>query len=331
MQLGLSVARGLARAHERGIVHRDLKPENVVVTWARDLKILDFGLAKLREGEGSLLYSEETASNVTLEGKVTGTPGYMAPEQVTGKEVSCRTDVFTFGVLFYEMLTGTNPFRGETVMDVLIASTRDEPLPVGTRNPALTEEIAAIVARCLAKNPAGRFANAGEIVTALESLEAAPHVEPSPALPVPPEAAPVRRKPLLFAAAWGAPVLVAAGIAIAVAAVPRSEASALPSAPVVAARPLDLTPAASAPPSQAFAASPSIVAPLPASASVEASDRPRPPAARRAPVASTSRPAVVTKAVAGSSRPPAAPVVVSPASSGARQVELGSANIPIVE
>jgi eukaryotic-like serine/threonine-protein kinase len=174
VRLALGIARGVAKAHDRGIVHRDLKPENIFVTETREVKLLDFGLAKLHESEGSLVYEEETRSNATLQGKVAGTPGYMAPEQVTGKEVSFRADVFTFGVIFYEMVTGELPFRGESTMDVLIASTRDDPHPASALSSAVTPAIERLLARCLAKRPAARFANGGELVRELEALEAAP-------------------------------------------------------------------------------------------------------------------------------------------------------------
>jgi serine/threonine-protein kinase len=176
LRIARAIARGLARAHERGIVHRDLKPENVMVGPDGEVKILDFGLAKLRESaDGAVigraaLEQGETEAQVTKEGVIVGTPGYMSPEQGKAAAVDSRTDVFAFGAVLYEMLTGQRAFRGETALDVLIAVSRDEPEPASRLNPSVTPGIQAILDRCLAKDPAARYADARALVAALDDV-----------------------------------------------------------------------------------------------------------------------------------------------------------------
>ncbi len=153
VRIALAIARGLLEAHRRGIVHRDLKPDNVVVGEDDVVKILDFGLAKLHtatDGSGS-------ASGVGTEpGHVLGTPGYMSPEQARGREVDDRSDVFSFGVLVFELATGERPFRGDTLTDILIAHRRDEPKSVSALRPDLPAPLAELVRACLAKEAASR-------------------------------------------------------------------------------------------------------------------------------------------------------------------------------
>ncbi len=175
LRIAKGIARGLARAHERGIVHRDLKPENVMLDADGEVKLLDFGLAKLREQQDteavsrSMLEKEETAAPATQEGRVLGTPGYMSPEQAKGKAVDHRTDVFSFGLVLYEMLTGQKAFKGETPLDVMIALTRDHPPPASKLNPAVSPEVERIVAKCLAKAPEDRYATTRDLLAAIEA------------------------------------------------------------------------------------------------------------------------------------------------------------------
>jgi serine/threonine protein kinase len=179
----VQMAEGLAAAHEKGIVHRDLKPENVVVTRGDRLKILDFGLAKLTgseaaddtgelEGTGPLLAGPDL---LTGPGLVIGTLGYMSPEQLRGQPVDHRSDLFSFGVVLYEMLTGRRPFQGATPVDTATAILKDDPPRLAEWRGGIPGDLEAIIRRCLEKNPARRFSSAREV---LDSLRAARQARP---------------------------------------------------------------------------------------------------------------------------------------------------------
>ncbi len=168
IEYGVQIAHGLAAAHGKGITHRDLKPENIYVTKDGRIKILDFGLAKLAQNPNP---DEVTlASSHTAAGVVMGTASYMAPEQVRGEATDPRTDLFAFGAVLYEMLSGVRAFRRDTAAETMTAVLKDDPPelsdPVRLVSPALER----IVRRCLEKDPEQRFQSARDLSFALSAL-----------------------------------------------------------------------------------------------------------------------------------------------------------------
>ncbi|MDP9146024.1 MAG: protein kinase [Acidobacteriota bacterium] len=166
---GAQIARGLAAAHEKGITHRDLKPENLFVTKDGRVKILDFGLAKLTQ-RGSGSDEGLTLSEGTEPGLVMGTVGYMSPEQVRGKPADHRADIFAFGLVLYEMLTGKRAFKKPTSAETMSAILNEDPPSISQLAPNVPPSLQRIVQRCLEKNPEQRFQSASDLGFALESL-----------------------------------------------------------------------------------------------------------------------------------------------------------------
>jgi tRNA A-37 threonylcarbamoyl transferase component Bud32 len=162
LQTACDVAAALASAHERGVTHRDLKPENVMRTTSGRLKILDFGLARVRAGD------EPTGTEfLTRAGAVVGTPAYMAPEQLNGQAADPRTDVFGFGLLVYELASGLHPFAAPTPLALAARVLEGSFTPLEQVRPDLPATLSAVVDRSLRKNPADRFASAAEIADVL--------------------------------------------------------------------------------------------------------------------------------------------------------------------
>jgi serine/threonine protein kinase len=173
LKIAVQIADALARAQSAGIVHRDLKPSNIMVDAYGLVKILDFGLAKLTEQ----IQGDESASTATLDvqgkpiteaGVIVGTVSYMSPEQTEGKKVDARSDIFSFGSLLYEMVTGQQAFRGDSKVSTLAALINKEPAPLPAETP---HDLEKVISRCLRKDPARRFQTMADLKVAIEELK----------------------------------------------------------------------------------------------------------------------------------------------------------------
>ena len=155
------ICRGLHAAHEQGIIHRDIKPGNVLIDAKGEVKLMDFGIARMAE----------TPEGVTQAGLIIGTPHYMSPEQVQGKQLDPRSDVYSMGVMFYEMLVGRRPFESSSLTGVLTAHITEAAKPAIDHRPDIGRDVNAIVMRCLAKDPKARYADAGALLADLDRVQ----------------------------------------------------------------------------------------------------------------------------------------------------------------
>jgi serine/threonine-protein kinase len=215
-EIAVPLADALSAAHERGIVHRDLKPGNVMVTREGRVKVLDFGLAKLEAADSRPdLTSTPTQSraDLTSEGQVFGTVAYMSPEQTRGGKVDARSDVFSLGVVLYQMVTGERPFQGASAVDMISSILRDTPPSVTDRRGNLPTHLARILRRCLEKDPRDRYQTSRDVHNELRDLRnetSSPLPAPSPRSEVVVEEhGPAAARPV-----WRRPAWAAVGVAV---------------------------------------------------------------------------------------------------------------------
>ena len=165
VEVARQVLEALRAAHQAGIIHRDLKPANIMVRFDGYVKVLDFGLAKRVLASG-MVPSEDPATDLSLPGQILGTVAYMSPEQIQGQEIDPRSDLFAFGIILHEMLTGEHPWPRKSTVDTLHAILHDDPPPIRT---AALVGLASVVHKLLRKNPAERYPSAEAVLDALAS------------------------------------------------------------------------------------------------------------------------------------------------------------------
>lgn len=208
LKLGLEIADALDKAHRRGVVHRDLKPSNVMLT-PGGTKLLDFGLARFRGGAGGVT-AQPTRTDLTTPGAMIGTLQYMAPEQLEGTEADARTDIFAFGVILHEMVTGKRAFAGKSQVLLISAIATSQPPPLSKTDPAASPALDHVVQTCLAKDPADRWQTARDLLAELEWIAEGGASTTKPAAPVPGFA---RRRGQVFVGLLAVAALLAAALA----------------------------------------------------------------------------------------------------------------------
>ena len=213
LDYGVQATAGLAAAHEKGIVHRDLKPENIYITNDGRVKILDFGLAKLSPAGGeqslasqTLLTQSGSGAVQTQPGAVLGTAGYMSPEQVRGMPADARSDLFSLGMILYEMVSGQKPFHGDSAVETMNAILKEDPPELIATNRAVPPVLERIIRRCLEKSPGERFQSARDLGFALEAISGASSVSGSTPAGI---AAPEKRR------AWAMPAVISLVVGLA--------------------------------------------------------------------------------------------------------------------
>jgi tetratricopeptide (TPR) repeat protein len=211
-RFSVEIGEAMASAHQARIVHRDLKPDNVMVRPDGHVKILDFGLAKLHESDAEQATAstrvETISAEMTREGRIFGTAAYMSPEQARGRKVDFRSDLFSFGVVLYEMVTGKSPFQNDNITDTLSSVVRDHPRDAAELEPQMPAELGRILQKCLEKDPAERFQDTADLTVDLRKLRRTTDSQPltrvTDSAPVTAVRTPLWRRP---------PVLALAGLA----------------------------------------------------------------------------------------------------------------------